>query len=367
MAVSNRIARLREKMSRIGADAFLISQPESRRYLSGFTGQDHPPMDSAGYLLITQDRALLLTDGRTTEQAESEAPEYEVVRVDERMPATLAKLLPGLRVDRIAFEGNHLPYRLHEEVKSVVDPKGVLIPTYDVVDGMRAVKEETELAAIESAIALADRAFTHILGIVSPGMTERQLAWEMESFLRQHGSEGVAFDPIVAAGPNASRPHHVPGDRPIQRGEPVIIDWGARVDGYCSDITRTIVLGTADPLFKERYQIVLEAQARAEARIRSGMIGRKADALARKVIEAAGMGEAFAHSLGHGVGLAIHESPRLSRTSEAVLEDGMVFSVEPGVYFPGWGGIRIEDLVTLRGGKPMVLTRAPKQLEAMEV
>ncbi len=367
MPVASRISTLREKMTHIGADAYLISQPESRRYLSGFTGHDHPPMDSAGYLLITEGKTLLLTDGRTTEQAEGEAPDYQVVRIEEKLPSTLAQILPGMGVSRIAFEGNHLTYRFYEEVKGVLDANSTLVPTYNLVDWLRAVKEPEELETIEAAVALADKAFTHLLGIVTPGMTEKQLAWEIEAFLRKHGSEGVAFDPIVASGPNASRPHHVPCDRPLQQGEPIIIDWGARVDGYCSDITRTIVLGEADQQLKERYQVVLEAQTRAEQRIRSGMVGIKADALARKAIEAAGMGEQFAHSLGHGVGLAIHESPRLGRTSEDILEDGMVFSVEPGVYVPGWGGIRIEDLVTLQGGKLVVLTRAPKQLEAMEV
>lgn len=367
MAVAPRIAKLRETMSRLGVDAFLISQPESRRYLSDFTGHDHPPMDSAGYLIIAETRALLLTDGRTVEQAEGEAPDYQVVRIEERLPATLAQILPGLGLSRIAFEGNHLTYRLYEEVKSALDPNSLLVPTYSVVDHQRAVKDPDELEDIQAAVVLADKAFTHLLTVVRPGMTERDLAWEIESFLRRHGSEGVAFDPIVASGPNASRPHHVPNDRPLQQGEPIIIDWGARVNGYCSDITRTIVLGEANDRMKELYKVVLDAQGRAEQRIRSGMVGMKADALARKVIEVAGLGGQFAHSLGHGVGLAIHESPRLGRTSEDTLEDGMVFSVEPGVYLPGWGGIRIEDLVTLQGGKPVVLTRAPKQLEAMEV
>ncbi|MGE5620887.1 MAG: M24 family metallopeptidase [Sphingomonadaceae bacterium] len=367
MAVAPRIAKLRETMATIGVNAFLISQPESRRYLSGFTGHDHPPMDSAGYLLITEARNLLLTDGRTVEQAEEEAPDYEVLRIEEKLAATLSQILPELGLSRIAFEGNHLTYRTFEELRGVVDPNAMLVPTYDVVDLQRASKDAEELEAIRAAVALADKAFTHILSIARPGITERELAWEIEAFLRRHGSEGVSFDPIVASGPNASRPHHVPGDRPLQTGETIIIDWGARVNGYCSDITRTIVLGEADDRLKELYKVVLDAQTRAEERIRSGMVGRKADALARKVIGAAGLGEQFVHSLGHGVGLAIHEAPRLSRTSEDVLEDGMVFSVEPGIYLPGWGGIRIEDLVTLQGGKPVVLTRSPKQLEAMEV
>ena len=366
MAERARIAQLREAMSKIGADAFLISQPESRRYLSGFTGHDQPPVDSAGYLLITDTEAILLTDSRTTEQAEKEASYYDVRRIDDRLSNTLAQLLPQLRVSSFGFEGNHLPFRLYEEVKAAADDAS-LVPTYDVVDHIRAVKGPVELEAIRDAVTMADAAFAHLLGVVTAGMTEKELAWEIESFLRRSGSEGVAFDPIVASGPNASMPHHVPGDRPLQAGEPVIIDWGARVRGYCSDITRTIVLGEADEQFKRLYNVVLEAQTKAEARIRAGMPGSKADTIGRKVIAGAGFGDNFGHSLGHGVGLAIHESPRLGRTSQDMLEDGMVFSVEPGVYLPGWGGIRIEDLVTLRGGKPIVLSRSPKQLEAMEV
>lgn len=362
-----RISKLREIMSGLGLDGYLVSQPESRRYLSGFTGADHPPMDSAGFLLITAARTLLLTDGRTVEQAEREAPDYEIHRIEEKVATTLAQIVPPMGLSRLAFEGNHLTYRLFQEVGAAVGDGTLLVPTYEVVDTMRAVKEASELDAIREAVALADAAFLHLLGAVQAGMTERELAWVIESFLRKNGSEGVAFNPIVAAGPNASMPHHVPGDRPIQAGEPIIVDWGARVMGYCSDITRTIVLGEADEQFKRVYGVVLEAQTRAERRIRAGMLGARADGIARKVITEAGLGERFAHSLGHGVGLAIHENPSLRRTSDQTLEDGMVFSIEPGVYLPGWGGVRIEDLVTLRGGKPLVLTRSPKQLEAMEV
>lgn len=354
-------------MSRLGLDGFFVSQPESRRYLSGYAGHDHPPLDSAGYLLITRMEAILFTDGRTTEQAEREAPHFEVRRIDVKLEDALSALLPGMGLSRLAFEGNHLPYRRYEEVKTAAGPSCTMVPTYDLVDGMRAVKSAAELEAIREAVALADRAFARLIGVIEPGMTEREVAWELENLLRKDGSESVAFDTIVASGPNGSMPHHVTGDRPLQSGEPIIIDWGARVRGYCSDITRTVVLGEADERFKELYSVVLEAQNKAEARIREGMTGAKGDAIARRVIGSSGLGDAFAHGLGHGVGLAIHEKPRVGRLSEDVLQDGMVFSVEPGVYVPGWGGIRIEDLVTLRGGKPVVLTRAPKGLEAVEV
>ncbi len=367
MSEESRVLTLREVMAKLGLDAFLISQPESRRYLSGFTGHDHPPMDSAGFLLITESTAFLLTDGRTVEQAEQETTGYEVVRIENRLQDALAQIIPDLALKRFGFEGNHLPYRRYEELKEVVDPNTLLVPTYEVVDELRAIKDEREIEAIEEAVILADAAFDHILGMIEPGQTEQQLAWEIEAFLRTHGAEGISFDPIVASGPNSSRPHHVPSTRPVQVGEPIILDWGARLRGYCSDITRTIVLGEADDQFKRVYNTVLDAQIRAEKRIKTGITGIKADSFARKAIEEAGYGEYFVHSTGHGVGLAIHENPTLRRTSENILRDGMVFSVEPGVYIPGWGGVRIEDLVTLQDGRPVVLTRSPKQLDAVEV
>jgi Xaa-Pro aminopeptidase len=252
-------------------------------------------------------------------------------------------------------------------VQEALGAGSAVLPTYGVVDGLRAVKEPEELEAIRTAVELADAAFAHILTVARPGVTERKLAWEVEAFLRTHGAEGVAFAPIVASGPNASKPHHTPSARPIQVGEPIIIDWGAVVGDYCSDITRTLVLGKADEKFQCLYSIVLEAQIRAEERIRAGMTGAEAFAIALEVAEAAGEGEHYGRSLGHGVGLAIHESPWLRLAQENVLADGMVFSVEPGLYVPSWGGIRIEDLVVLQGGRPVVLSRSPKELEAVVV
>lgn len=367
MSVMARVEGLREKMAGLGLHGFLVSQPESRRYLSGFTGHDHPPSDSAGYLLLTPSQLLLFTDGRTVEQAEGEARDYQVVRIEQRLAPTLAPLLPDLKLDTLGFEGNHLPFRFHEEVKDVVGPLTTFAPTYDLVDGLRANKEPDELAAIQEAVELADRVYDYLLTILKVGVTEKEVAWKVEAFLRENGSEGIAFDPIVASGPNGSRPHHVPGERRLRAGDPVTVDWGARINGYCSDITRTFIMGKADEQFTKLYNLVLDGQKRAAARAKPGMTGEKADSLARSVIADGGYGAQFAHGTGHGVGLAIHERPRLGLKSSDLLEEGMVFSVEPGVYLPGWGGIRIEDLVTLRGGRPVILTRAPKELESMEV
>ncbi|HID96168.1 MAG TPA: peptidase M24 family protein, partial [Candidatus Latescibacteria bacterium] len=195
---------------------------------------------------------------------------------------------------------------------------------------------------------------------IEPGMTEKEVAWELESFMRTHGAEKAAFDLIVASGPNGALPHVTASERAIRAGEPIVMDLGCVVEGYHSDMTRTICLGQPDARFREIYQLVLSAQLAAEEAIRPGMTGREADAIARRIIEEAGYGEQFGHGLGHGVGLAIHEKPTLGKLSEDVLEPGMVFTVEPGIYIPGWGGVRIEDMVVLREDGVEVLTQASK-------
>jgi len=236
------------------------------------------------------------------------------------------------------------------------------VTTSGVVEEMRAVKDEDELATLRQAIALGDAAYAHIADFMQPGMTERQVAWELESFMRTHGAEKLAFEVIVAAGPNGAMPHAHPTDRVIQAGEPVVMDLGTAVDGYCSDLTRTVVLSEADGRYQEVYEVVLQAQQAALRGIRPGMRGQEADAIAREVIAEAGYGDAFGHGLGHGVGLVVHERPRLGRLSDKdVLQSGMVFSVEPGIYLPGEFGVRLEDLVLLREDGPEVLSQAAKE------
>ncbi|MEA3459204.1 MAG: M24 family metallopeptidase, partial [Chloroflexota bacterium] len=232
--------------------------------------------------------------------------------------------------------------------------------TKDMVEKIRAVKEEDELKKIKRAVALTDEAFAHIVDFIEPGMTEKEVAWELEVFMRTYGAEKMAFDPIVAAGPNGAMPHATPSEQAIRPGESLIMDFGCVIDGYHSDMTRTICLGRPDDRFQEVYDLVLSAQLAAEEAIRPGMMGKEADGIAREVIEKAGYGEQFGHGLGHGVGLAIHEKPTLGALSCDVLEPGMVFTVEPGIYIPGWGGVRIEDVVVLGEDGPEVLTEAAK-------
>ena len=234
------------------------------------------------------------------------------------------------------------------------------MPTEGLVESLRAVKDEEELVHLSRAAELADSAIAHIKSRVQPGMTEKDAAWEIERFLRENGSEELPFHVIVASGPNSALPHATPTERRIQTDEPIIADLGARIGGYCSDLTRTLCIGSQDTTFAKVYDLVLGAQLTALATLNTGMNGEQADSLARTVIEQAGYQDYFGHGLGHGVGLASHESPRLGYKSEDILNDDMVFTVEPGIYLPGWGGVRIEDMVMFEHGQAKVLTKSEK-------
>jgi len=361
--IGRRLGTLRELLARKQLDAMLVSQPESRYYLSGYHGTDLPPRDSAGYLLITQKSAQLLTDMRTRQQAEQEAPSYEVVQYGPGMRGTalMAQLAAQHGLRRLAFEAIHLPYQIFTDLRAALDPAIELVPESEVIDELRIVKDESEIRALRGTIDILDDAFAHLARFVEPGCTEQRLAWELEAYLRTHGAEGVSFDPITVGGPQAAIPHAVPSARPIQESEPIVMDIGALLDNYCSDMTRTVCIGPVPERLQEIYGIVLEAQLSAERAIRPGMTGKEADGIARDVIARAGYGESFGHGLGHGIGLEVHEPPWLSPSKgEIVLRPGMVFSVEPGIYLPGWGGVRIEDLVLLHEDGCEILSRSPK-------
>jgi Xaa-Pro aminopeptidase len=362
-ATGRRLGRLRADLDARGLEGILVSQPESRYYLSGYTGHDLPPRDSAGYLLVTPTRALLLTDPRTTEQAASEAPDFEVVAYETgvRAPRAIVETARKLGLRRLAFEPIHLPYATWKAVQDEGDVE--LIETDPLVDHLRVVKDELELQQLRAAIDVLDECFAHVCRWIQPGVTEKRVAREVELYLLEH-ADGTSFPSIVASGPNGSMPHAVPSDRVIREGEGITIDIGARANGYCSDMTRTICLGEpAEAKLHEVWDLVLEAQQQAERRVRPGMTGIEADALARDVIAAADLGGRFTHSTGHGIGLEVHEPPWVSAVRGAEpLHAGMVFSVEPGVYLPGWGGVRIEDLVLLADDGARVLSRSPKTL-----
>jgi Xaa-Pro aminopeptidase len=364
-----RIERLRALFGEAEVDALLVSQPESRFYLSGYTGHDLPPRDSAGYLVIGREGNVLLTDPRTSEQAEQEAPDYEVVVYTHgtRSSVRVAETVKTLGVKRVGFESIHLPYALWADFGEAIKEQAELVPLKDLVDKLRISKDEAELRSLQAAIDVLDDCFEHLVrNELRVGRTEKEVAAEVERYLRRRGAT-ISFPSIVASGPNASMPHAVPTERRIQEGEPITIDIGAKVDGYCSDMTRTVCLGEPSDKLREIYDLVLRAQLRAEEEIRAGMTGKDADAIAREFLKEAGYGEQFSHGLGHGIGLEVHEPPWVSARGEHPLEKGMVFSVEPGIYLPGWGGVRIEDLVLMEDDGVRILCRSPKALEVAEV
>ncbi len=347
-----RLEKLRQGLAEENLDAILVSGADNRRYLSGFTG-------SAGHLLVSPDRAVLATDFRYYEQVGREAGAFELARITTTMAALLPELLAGGGIRRLGFESEYMTVSELQTLSGATD--GVeWVPLKETVARLRAIKDEAEIELLRRSAALNDEAFAHLTRTVRPGMTEREAAWEIEAYMRGHGASKVAFDLIVAAGPNGALPHARPGDRAIEEGQPVVVDIGCVLDGYCSDMTRTFCLGEPSAHYLEVWQIVLRAQEAALGAVRAGLSGVAADAAARDVIEAAGYGEQFGHGTGHGVGLAVHEQPRAGRLSQDTLQAGMSLTVEPGIYLPGQFGVRIEDLVIVREEGIENLTGSPK-------
>jgi Xaa-Pro aminopeptidase len=356
LKIKNRLQKLRQRLVEKELDAIFISQPENRYYLSGFDG-------SAGFLMITAQDAILATDFRYIEQVKRQSPEYKLFQITSDMVNWFGELTAGLNLKRLGFEARDISFDMYRQLNSALDKKQSslkFVPLDELVESLRVVKEPEEIELITKAAEISDNAFQYIEETIHTGMSEKEVAWQMEKFMREKGSQDMPFDIIVASGPNSALPHAKPSEREIQAGEPVLFDIGAKVDGYASDLSRTICLGAADDTFKKVYDIVLGAQLTALAIIKEGMTGEQADSLARTVIAEAGYGEAFGHALGHGVGLAAHEAPRLGPGAAERLGSGMVFTVEPGIYLPGWGGIRIEDLVVMENGQVRVMSKARK-------
>jgi Xaa-Pro aminopeptidase len=356
MSKANRIHRLRMAMAEKQLDAFLVSSSENRAYYSGFHG-------SAGYLWITATDSMLATDFRYTEQAAIQATDYRVVRIAGGLD-WFDEALGDSGVRRVGIEDSAMTVSFYNSLQAKLEKRASLtelVTSEGIASQLRAIKEPEELRAIQRAIDLADQAMEAIAAQLKPGLTERQVAWMLEKHMRESGADALSFETIIASGPNGAKAHHHPSERRLEMGDGVVIDMGALYDGYCSDITRTFVLGKASEQFRKVYDIVLAAQETAEATARAGMSGTDVDGLARAIIAQAGYGNDFGHSLGHGIGLAVHEMPGVGPNSPGVIENGMVFSVEPGIYLTGWGGVRIEDLVVMENGSPRVLTHAHKR------
>ncbi|HLN13082.1 MAG TPA: Xaa-Pro peptidase family protein [bacterium] len=354
--MADHLARTRRYLADAGVDGLLLFKPENRRYATGFTG-------SAGLACVTAGDALLAVDFRYYEQAAAQAPACEVLRAGTDVVAALAEAVRSRGARRVGFESEFVPFA-HVERWRGKFAASELVPLGDV-DRLRWVKDDAEIAAIQRAAELADAGFAHMLTVLRPGITERWAAAELEIFLRRAGAERLSFETVFASGPRSALPHGRPTDRVLAAGDFVTMDYGPVIEGYTADCTRTVVLGGPDARQREIYALVLEAQRAALAAVRAGVSSRAVDAAARSVIEAGGYGEAFGHGLGHGIGLEIHEGPSLSQRMDVPLEPGMVVTIEPGVYVPGWGGVRIEDdvVVTSDGGR--VLTHAPKDLRIL--
>jgi Xaa-Pro aminopeptidase len=348
-----RLKRLRAQLAGLGVEALLVASDVNRAYMTGFVG-------TAGFVLITERRAVLLTDFRYMEQARQQAPDYEIVEHAARHTETLLELLKAEGVTRLGFEQQHVSYGAYTGYAAAL-PGIVLVPTDRAVEKLRMIKDEGELRIMQEAADLADRTFSHILTKLKPGVSELDIALEIEIFIRQNGGTSTSFDTIVASGERSALPHGRASERVLRDNEFVKLDFGAYYKGYCSDITRTVVLGKPTAQHRDIYDKVLEAQLACLAGLKPGMTGREGDALARDIIVKHGFGDNFGHGTGHGLGMEIHESPRLSRTDETVLEAGMVVTVEPGIYVPGFGGVRIEDDVVLTDSGIRILTQSTKQ------
>ncbi len=354
--IDKRLNILRENLVSKGVESILISQPENRFYLSGFDG-------TAGFLLITKKESILITDFRYIEQAEKQTKDFEIIQTTSRIEEWLPHIIDRLLLKNIAFESDYLNYSLYNRlcnIVSKVNSKTSLIPINGIVDSQRAIKEPRELKILTKAVSIADAAMRYTISRIKPGKTELEIAWIAEKYLRENGSQTLPFNIIIASGPNSALPHAKPTKRKIKMCEPILIDLGAVFDKYTSDISRTVYLGETDDFFKRVYNLVLRAQQTAIEGIKAGMNGTQADHLARGLIERSGYGKQFGHSLGHGLGISIHEAPYLRHNSVEKLFNNMVFTIEPGIYLPGWGGIRLEDTVTLENGKIKVLSQVEK-------
>lgn len=351
---TKRLANLRKAMEALHLNALLVTNSYNRRYITGFTG-------SAGYVLVTGSKAFFLTDFRYVTQAKAQAPAFEIVEHATKPMDTVKELLSGEGIGKVGFEQHDLSFATYRSYEA--DLAGIeVVPTSLIVEKLRMYKDEEEIAVIQAAADLADRTFTHMLDFIKPGVSERDLSLELEFFMRKNGATSTSFDTIIASGERSALPHGVASDRKLGMNEFVKMDFGALLNGYCSDITRTVVLGTPTEKHKEIYNIVKEAQQACIEGLKPGISGREGDAIARDIIKKAGYGEYFGHGTGHSLGLQIHENPRLSPASDAVFEPGMTVTVEPGIYLPGFGGVRIEDDLVFTDTGVKVLTHSTKEL-----
>ncbi len=349
---SERLSRFRRLMAERELDAFLIFVPENRYYLSGFEAEDLLLTESSGCLLITGSKQYLLTDSRYEEEARAECPDFETVIYKTGLTKTLPDLFSDLGTRKLGVEGRYTTYSVFCEIEQALRgarPEAEMVSTEDLVESMRVVKDAGEIERIKASAAHSQKVLRTVWDALAPGRTEIDVAWEIERRIREGGAEAVSFPPIAAAGPNAALPHAVPTPRKIAPGDCVILDMGTKLRHYCSDMTRTWIAGAPDKRLREIYGIVREAQLAAQEAARAGMETNALDAVARDFIGRAGYGDYFGHGLGHGVGIAVHEAPRLSKFKPTILREDMIVTIEPGIYIPGFGGVRLENMIRITG------------------
>lgn len=341
--------RLKKKLRRNKIDALLVSQPENRRYLSGYSSQDHTISESSGFLFVpARGKTLLLTDFRFKLQAEKET-DLPVKLYTKGMVSLLRQLISASALKRIGFESRYTLHSLSVEFDNIGKKQKIeFVPLSDLVESMRVIKSEKEIEVLRASVRLNEKVFKKIFNHLSPEMREVDVAIELEIAMRGAGAESPSFDTIVAAGNNAALPHAVPQTSHLGTGRSIIVDMGLKLSGYCSDMTRTLVLGSPDKRYTEIHRLVRKAHKAGIRAVRAGVTAKEVDRAARKIISDAGYGKYFGHSLGHGVGLAVHEDPRVSARSRRKLKAGMVITIEPGIYIPGWGGVRLENMVVVR-------------------
>ncbi|HWL13881.1 MAG TPA: Xaa-Pro peptidase family protein [Ureibacillus sp.] len=348
-----KLEKLRNALVEQSVDGLLITNDFNRRYMTGFTG-------SAGVAIVSKDDAVFVTDFRYTEQAKKQIQNFRIVQHDGNLFKEVANLAGKMGIKTLGFEKDTMTYAMYETYKSLISAE--LVPVSGLIEKIRLIKTEQEINIIKVACEIADNAFSHILKFIKPGLTELEVSNELEFFMRKQGATASSFDTIVASGVRSALPHGVATDKVIEKGDFVTLDFGALYNGYISDITRTIAVGQPSEKLVEMYNTVLESQLLALEKVGPGMTGVEADSFARDYLASKGYGEAFGHSTGHGIGLEVHEGPALSSRSSSVLEPNMVVTIEPGIYLPGIGGVRIEDdiLITETGNEK--LTHSTKDL-----
>ncbi|MFJ8264807.1 M24 family metallopeptidase [Peribacillus asahii] len=348
-----KLTRLREAMEKVNVDGLLITSSYNRRYMTGFTG-------SAGVVLVSLKEAKFITDFRYVEQAGKQAQGYNIIQHKGTLIEEVAKQVKEMKIEKLGFEQEYVTFSAYKTYENAVSAK--LVPISGIIENLRLIKTPSEIKILKEAAGVADRAFTHILDFIRSGITELDVSNELEFFMRKEGATSSSFDTIVASGVRSALPHGVATDKIIEKGDFVTLDYGAYYNGYVSDITRTIAVGEPSEELIKIYDIVLEAQLRGMSGIRPGMTGKEADALTRNFIVEKGYGEYFGHSTGHGIGLEVHEGPALSMKSDTILQSGMIVTVEPGIYLPGVGGVRIEDDTMITIDSNEALTHSTKEL-----